>query len=602
MSTPPGGAPQRGTKRGSRLTVHDSAELAQAMRVPMNSADGRRHTIHDTASILLPEAAADLNPGPGRRPRTWTSGETQESRERDGARLTNFECLDVLALAAQVRAGDRGQASMDSAGMVSAAGELSVSAAAAAALPPPAVMAHASSAPPALLAPPTQALAPMLRAASAPSGPSGRMPSAEAPPGQSLGTASSSNRFDAFHMRTEVSRLGSSPASRAPQATASPLASPDNSTHSGSSFAAPVRMGQPPQSAAAMLSALQGRSHFEDEMEPVEEGELEDLDEDDADGGESASCAEAGAGGGSAQGGGCEERPMLHRPCAMCRAAKVRCNREDPCSRCRRLGLECRPPPTVPRGRPSHHSRLLQLRGHAATTNEYAAATIGSHVTPMIVAGEADAASGLAAVAAARAAAMAASGGEAAIAAMAAGSHVVHQLEASAAAASLQPSGMPPQQPPPPPGASSQPAYAVHPSCPMLVPPCALQPGIQPIGQSVIDYSYFNVQGGQQPGPPIPGPAGQPIPMAVASTLPAGSLSLPVGSATAVLPQPAGAAAGESMQMDDAAGAAATGASGAMGAPDTGGAPPAAQRLDDAARKLEQLRAQLVALGVRPCV
>ena len=56
----------------------------------------------------------------------------------------------------------------------------------------------------------------------------------------------------------------------------------------------------------------------------------------------------------------------LHRPCATCRAAKVLCNRELPCSRCRRLNLAhlCAPPPTVQRGRPSHHSRLLQLRNH----------------------------------------------------------------------------------------------------------------------------------------------------------------------------------------------------------------------------------------------
>lgn len=56
----------------------------------------------------------------------------------------------------------------------------------------------------------------------------------------------------------------------------------------------------------------------------------------------------------------------LHRPCSACRAAKVLCNREHPCSRCRRLkqGHLCQPPPTVQRGRPSHHSRLLQLRNH----------------------------------------------------------------------------------------------------------------------------------------------------------------------------------------------------------------------------------------------
>ena len=56
----------------------------------------------------------------------------------------------------------------------------------------------------------------------------------------------------------------------------------------------------------------------------------------------------------------------LHRPCATCRAAKVLCNRELPCSRCRRLkiGDTCAAPPDVQRGRPSHHARLLQLRHH----------------------------------------------------------------------------------------------------------------------------------------------------------------------------------------------------------------------------------------------
>ena len=38
----------------------------------------------------------------------------------------------------------------------------------------------------------------------------------------------------------------------------------------------------------------------------------------------------------------------LHRPCSACRSAKVKCNREMPCSRCRRLGFICKPPPTVP--------------------------------------------------------------------------------------------------------------------------------------------------------------------------------------------------------------------------------------------------------------
>ena len=48
---------------------------------------------------------------------------------------------------------------------------------------------------------------------------------------------------------------------------------------------------------------------------------------------------------------------MLHRPCVQCRAAKVRCKRQDPCPRCVRLGLKCELPPDVKRGRPSHLDR-----------------------------------------------------------------------------------------------------------------------------------------------------------------------------------------------------------------------------------------------------
>jgi len=61
--------------------------------------------------------------------------------------------------------------------------------------------------------------------------------------------------------------------------------------------------------------------------------------------------------------GASEELP---RPCAVCRVAKVLCDREQPCSRCRRLGFAhmCQPPPFVKRGRPSHLSRLLQLRNY----------------------------------------------------------------------------------------------------------------------------------------------------------------------------------------------------------------------------------------------
>ena len=78
---------------------------------------------------------------------------------------------------------------------------------------------------------------------------------------------------------------------------------------------------------------------------------------------------------GGGMGGGAEEpgaRGTLHRPCSCCRTAKVLCDRLLPCTRCVRLnvGHTCAPPPTVQRGRPSHHSRLLQLRNLAAGANQ----------------------------------------------------------------------------------------------------------------------------------------------------------------------------------------------------------------------------------------
>ena len=61
-------------------------------------------------------------------------------------------------------------------------------------------------------------------------------------------------------------------------------------------------------------------------------------------------------------------RGKLHRPCANCRSAKVLCDRHLPCTRCVRLNIgdSCEAPPTVQRGRPSHHARLLQLRNLAS--------------------------------------------------------------------------------------------------------------------------------------------------------------------------------------------------------------------------------------------
>ncbi|KAL1519221.1 hypothetical protein AB1Y20_003480 [Prymnesium parvum] len=57
-----------------------------------------------------------------------------------------------------------------------------------------------------------------------------------------------------------------------------------------------------------------------------------------------------------------QAQPALHRPCAACRAAKVKCSRHAPCTRCLRLSLVCTQPPVVQRGRPSHQSRLAQMR------------------------------------------------------------------------------------------------------------------------------------------------------------------------------------------------------------------------------------------------
>ena len=71
-------------------------------------------------------------------------------------------------------------------------------------------------------------------------------------------------------------------------------------------------------------------------------------------------------------------RGQLHRPCSNCRNAKVLCDRHLPCTRCVRLciGETCEPPPTVQRGRPSHHSRLLQLRNLASLQQQQASGAV----------------------------------------------------------------------------------------------------------------------------------------------------------------------------------------------------------------------------------
>jgi len=40
------------------------------------------------------------------------------------------------------------------------------------------------------------------------------------------------------------------------------------------------------------------------------------------------------------------EASVMHRPCTQCRTAKVKCNREAQCSRCIKLGIVCKLPPS----------------------------------------------------------------------------------------------------------------------------------------------------------------------------------------------------------------------------------------------------------------
>ena len=61
----------------------------------------------------------------------------------------------------------------------------------------------------------------------------------------------------------------------------------------------------------------------------------------------------------------------LDRPCASCRLSRVRCNRVFPCQRCVRLGLECKQPRKVQRGRPSHKARLARAQAQAQAQHEH---------------------------------------------------------------------------------------------------------------------------------------------------------------------------------------------------------------------------------------
>ena len=74
-----------------------------------------------------------------------------------------------------------------------------------------------------------------------------------------------------------------------------------------------------------------------------------------------------------------DEQPTdgkLDRPCAACRLSRVRCNRVMPCSRCWRLGLECKQPRKVQRGRPSHKARLARAQAQAQQAQAEAQQTL----------------------------------------------------------------------------------------------------------------------------------------------------------------------------------------------------------------------------------
>ena len=80
------------------------------------------------------------------------------------------------------------------------------------------------------------------------------------------------------------------------------------------------------------------------------------------------SAAIAGGGEGGAE-VGADGQPVaaLHRPCTNCRASRVLCDRQLPCSRCVRLGLRatCQAPPTVKRGRPTFAMQRVRLEENA---------------------------------------------------------------------------------------------------------------------------------------------------------------------------------------------------------------------------------------------
>eukprot|EP00966_Prymnesium_polylepis_P210351 4871063-Prymnesium_polylepis.1 len=61
-----------------------------------------------------------------------------------------------------------------------------------------------------------------------------------------------------------------------------------------------------------------------------------------------------------------EPVPLMHRPCAQCRAAKVKCDRLARCSRCVKLGIVCKLPPSPQQRRP----RAATAGGSGASEHE----------------------------------------------------------------------------------------------------------------------------------------------------------------------------------------------------------------------------------------
>lgn len=76
----------------------------------------------------------------------------------------------------------------------------------------------------------------------------------------------------------------------------------------------------------------------------------------------------------------------LHRPCAPCRAIKLKCDRNYPCGRCKRLGLVCKTPPTVSLGRPRRHVRMPGIGGSAIADTTLLSKDLPRNAAPTSVA------------------------------------------------------------------------------------------------------------------------------------------------------------------------------------------------------------------------